>query len=292
MTEDIDSKLVSSFCPVRDDKGHKGTFGTALICAGSEFMTGAQTLSAEGALRSGVGMVRVFAPGNSMTGTKVNCPCAMYTPYADTAEETVRTAGKLLGRISCVLIGPGLDTEDERNAALLYFVLCNAEHLVIDASALTLIAKESMTFLPLLSQRTAKGLSPAVLTPHAGEFKRLAGKADEEACIAFASKNDCIVILKDHNTFISVRGEKSYVLDASNSGMSKGGSGDVLAGLLTGLIAQGVSEEKAAVSAVYIHSAAGSYAAEDLGKRAMLPSDLPSFFTDAFEEIMWEAKGE
>ncbi len=292
MTEDIDSKLVSSFCPVRDDKGHKGTFGTALICAGSEFMTGAQTLAAESALRSGAGMVRVFAPGNSMTGTKVNCPCAMYTPFEETPEATVRTAKEILTKADSVLIGPGLDEKDKRVDHLLRFFMETAEHLVIDASALNVLAANKAMFLPALRKRPERHLAPAVLTPHIGEFRRLTGRDDREAAAEFSKEYNCITVLKSASTYISILGKEDYTLCNPNSGMSKGGSGDVLAGLLTGLIAQGMSEEKASVSAVYIHSAAGSYAAEDLGKRAMLPSDLPSFFTDAFEEVMWEAKGE
>ena len=82
----IDSELVRSLCPERDENGHKGTFGTVLICAGSEFMTGAQTLATESALRSGVGMVRVFAPRESMVSTRINCPCAMFASFEDTPE--------------------------------------------------------------------------------------------------------------------------------------------------------------------------------------------------------------
>lgn len=288
----IGAELVASLCPERDDKGHKGTFGTVLICAGSENMTGAQTLATESALRSGAGMVRVFAADRSMYSTRINCPCAMYTPYEEGVEDTLRSAAALLDRTSSVLIGPGLDPEDQRNAALLILFIKRAKHLVIDASALNILAREKEDILPLLAQRERNGLAPAVLTPHIGEFARLAGEFGEEQCAAFASKNDCILILKDHNTFISCSGLKAYRLEGNNSGMSKGGSGDVLAGLLAGLLAQGMDEEGAAVSAVYIHSAAGRVAALELGKRSMLPSDIPSYFTDAFEEVMWEAKGE
>jgi len=288
----VTADLVASLCPERDESGHKGTFGTVLICAGSKFMTGAQTLATESSLRSGAGMVRVFADEDSMVSTRVNCPCAMYSPYEEGVEDTLRTAVKLLERSSCVLIGPGLDPDDKRNIALLILFIKRADHLVIDASALNILAGNSEELLPLLKSRTADGHAPAVLTPHVGEFIRLNGESGQDQCISFASKSDCVVVLKDHNTFISSKGDKSYIFEGNNSGMSKGGSGDVLAGLLAGLIAQGMNEEEAAVSAVYIHSAAGRNAAEDLGKRSMLPSDIPSYFTDAFEEVMWEAKGE
>ena len=288
----ISAELIASLCPVRDDKGHKGTFGTALICAGSEDMTGAQTLATESALRSGVGMVRVFAERGSMYATRVNCPCAMYSSYEGSIEDTVKKAAGLLERAGCVLIGPGLDPDDKRNAALLILFIKRAKHLVIDASALNILAREQADILPLLEERQGQGLAPAILTPHVGEFKRLAGETGEEQCVSFASKYNCILILKDHNTFISCSGGRSFRLEGNNSGMSKGGSGDVLAGLITGLTAQGMKEEDSAISAVYIHSAAGRAAAADLGKRSMLPCDIPAYFTDAFEEVMWEAKGE
>jgi NAD(P)H-hydrate epimerase len=288
----IDSELVRSLCPERDENGHKGTFGTVLICAGSEFMTGAQTLATESALRSGVGMVRVFAPRESMVSTSINCPCAMFAPFEDTPEATVRAAKELLTKASAVLIGPGLDEKDKRSSHLLRFFMESAEHLVIDASALNILSANKAMLLPQLRKRPERHLAPAVLTPHIGEFRRLTGKDERKAAAEFSREYNCITVLKSASTYISICGKEDYTISSPNSGMGKGGSGDVLAGLLAGLISQGMSEEDAAVCAVYIHSAAGRVAAEELGKRVMLPSDLPSYFTDVFEEISWEAKGE
>ena len=288
----IDNELVSALCPERDEKGHKGTFGTVLICSGSRFMTGAQTLATESALRSGAGMVRVFAPEESMVSTRVNCPCAMFAAYKDSPEETVRYADELLKNSSSVLIGPGLDTGDKRNLHLLRFLIERADKLVIDASALGILSQNKAMLFPLLKKRAEKGLSRAVLTPHIGEFRRLAGEADIDSCISFSQEMNTVTVLKSASTFISISGKEGYTIDSPNSGMGKGGSGDVLAGLTAGLLAQGMSPEDAAVSAVYIHSLAGKNAAVDLGKRSMLPSDLPSYFTDAFEEIGWDRTGD
>lgn len=288
----IDAELVRGLCPDRDENGHKGTFGAVLICAGSKYMTGAQTLATESALRSGAGMVRVFAPEESFISTRINCPCAMFAPFEDTPEATVRSAKELLKKASSVLIGPGLDEKDKRTAHLLRFFIESAEHLVIDASALNVLSANKAMLLPQLRKRGSRNLAPAILTPHVGEFRRLTGEEGEEAADKFSSEYNCITVLKSASTYISICGKEGYTICNPNSGMGKGGSGDVLAGLLAGLTAQGMSGKDAALSAVYIHSAAGKYAAEDQGKRVMLPSDLPSYFTDAFDEISWEAKGE
>lgn len=288
----VDTDLVRSLCPQRDDRGHKGTFGTLLICAGSEFMTGAQTLATESALRSGVGMVRVFAPEKSMIGTRINCPCAMFAPFEDTPENTVRSAKELLKKTSCVLIGPGLDEKDARVLHLLRFFIENSEHLVIDAGALNILSRNKAVLFPKIRKRQEKNLAPVVLTPHIGEFRRLTGQTDKDSCSSFCKDNNLITVLKNAETYINISGKEEYTVCNPNSGMSKGGSGDVLSGLMAGLIASGMSERDAALSAVYIHSLAGKFAAEDLGKRSMLPSDLPSYFTEAFEEIGWEAKGD
>lgn len=288
----IDADLVRSLCPIRDENGHKGTFGTVLICAGSKYMTGAQTLATESALRSGAGMVRVFAPEDSFISTRINCPCAMFAPFEDTPEAAVRSAKELLKKAGAVLIGPGLDEKDKRTVHLLRFFIETAEHLVIDASALNVLAANKAMLLPQLRKRGSRHLAPAILTPHIGEFRRLTGEEGEDAAARFSQEYNCITVLKSASTYISICGKEDYTICSPNSGMGKGGSGDVLAGLLAGLIAQGMSGKDAALSAVYIHSASGRYAAEDLGKRVMLPSDLPSYFTDAFEEISWEAKGE
>ena len=290
----IDEKLIRSWAPERDENGHKGTFGMALIVAGSKFMTGAQTLAVSSCLRSGVGMVRVLGPDESYISTRVHCPCALFSPFDSSVSSLLRQTSEYLTRATAALIGPGIDTKDKRSFALLSFLLEKAPRLVIDAGALSLLAHYKEELFPLLKSRRANGLEVAILTPHIGEFKRLIGKSyqseDELTGLAaeFAYENDCIVVLKSHTTITQTPEKECYINIMSNSGMSKGGSGDVLAGLITGMLAQGIEPKIAAVSSVYIHGFAGCVAASDVGKRAMLPTDVIENLTYAYESVNWK----
>ncbi len=291
----LDSSLISSFAPKRPQDGHKGTFGRALVCSGSRYMTGALVLCTLAASRSGVGTVQVFAPEDALDPTRINCPCALTSAYPDTPEETVKRAKALLSNATSVAIGPGLDTSDPRNVALLSFFLENAPSLVIDAGALTIISENRNYFFKLLSERVASGLAPAILTPHVGEFKRLL-KIEKEAlvpgeldarCVQFARENKCITVLKNHKSIICTPHSGWYSNYIGNDGMAKGGSGDILTGMIVGFCAQGISEEIAAASAVYMHALTGDVTAEVMGKRAMLPIDYLDFMPKVFEGLGW-----
>lgn len=308
----IDAKVVRSMCPSRSETGHKGDFGTALIVAGSEYMPGAQTLAVSAALRSGVGMVRVLAPRSSYISTSVNCPCALLSPYPDSVAALLREARGLLSRSKAVLIGPGIDTNDIRNKALVELALTSSAATVLDAGGLTLLAEYAEEFFPLLRTRTAAGYSRVIITPHIGEMRRLikaqrrvianengGEDAAEESRITsqtdivraareFSRRLDCIVVLKDAVTTVICPDGEEYISHVTNSGMSKGGSGDVLAGLLTGFLAQGMKPPDAAVSAVYFHSFAGGVAAGEIGRRAMLPTDIIENLSYAYETAGWK----
>ena len=291
----IDENLIKSWAPNRSDEGHKGTFGTALIVAGSEFMTGAQTLAVSSCLRSGAGMVRVLGPKESYVSTRVSCPCALFSPYDNSVSKLLRQTSEYLKRAGAVLIGPGIDTKDPRNYALLSFFLENARSLVIDAGALTLLSSYKEELFQKLLSRKELGLNPAVLTPHVGEFRRLISVGSEvtteeleKKCEKFSADYNCIVVLKNYKTIIQAPGEECYINIMANSGMGKGGSGDVLAGLMTGFLAQGMDPIVASVSSVYIHGFAGAVAGSELGKRAMLPTDVIENLPYAYESVGWK----
>lgn len=287
---DITSEMIKEMCPVRPDNGHKGTFGTVLIAAGSRDMPGAQVLAASSALRSGVGKVKVFAPAESMDATKVNCPCAVLKPWGDTVTSTIRTYDSFARDVKACAIGPGLDEDDDRSFALLEHMIRTSPHLVIDAGALNIVSRDRVFFLGLIKQRVEQGLSPAVLTPHPGEFRRLCGRDAQMTASEFAGENDCILVYKDHETCIygpdGMPGP--FRNKTGNCGMAKGGSGDVLTGLIAGLLSQGMKPMDAAVSGVYIHALAGDITAEIFGKRAMLPTDMVDSLGDAFDLAGWE----
>ena len=287
----LTDEFTRSIAPKRPVSGYKGTFGTALITAGSEYMTGAAVLACGAALRSGCGLVRVYSESRTLDAIRANHPCALQSLREGMPSGVLRTAGRLLESANSVLIGPGIPSDDLNILPLLGLFIREAKTLVIDAGALSAAAHDKENILPMLRHRE----TPAILTPHMGEFARISagvegiGPADssDQAALKLAAKLKSIIVLKNSKTFIALPDGKLYVNDVENSGLAKGGSGDVLAGLTAGLLAQGVSPEEAACAAVRIHSNAGMLAAQDYGTRAMLPSDLEDFFPEAFEKAGW-----
>lgn len=291
----LNSELISGFEPQRPEDGHKNTFGTALICAGSEFMTGAAVMATGAALRSGTGLVKVFSEEKTLAAVSCNEPCALLELRPSAIANLLRKASELCEKSNAVLVGPGIPSDHPDLEPLISLFIEKADNLVLDAGALVGRPDALSRITALLKAREVH----AVITPHVGEFARLAGldKSEvsanaEELALKFASDNNVVVVLKSSRTIIATPDGQMFVNDVSNSGLAKGGSGDVLAGLLTGFLAQGMEPYKAACSAVFIHSAAAEAAAEDLGKRAMLPTDLEFYFRDAYREAGWESEDE
>ena len=198
-------------------------------------------------------------------------------------------AEQLTGKDAC-LIGPGIPPDSEKLGVMLRIAAEHAPHLVLDAGALTRLSHDGEA-MEAVSRRASRGLQPAVLTPHIGEFGRLLPgytRDDMRRAGAWAEEKKVTLVLKSHETNIFTSDGKWYSNAVSNSGLAKGGSGDVLAGLLTGLLAQGMTEEDAAVCAVGIHSLAGRLCAKEHGRRAMLPSMLPGYYDTCFTMLKWE----
>lgn len=287
----LTDELVGSMAPTRPVSGYKGTFGTALITAGSEYMTGAAVLACGAALRSGCGLVRVYSEGRTLDAIRTAHPCALQSLRDGMPSGVLRTATRLLEKADSVLIGPGIPSDDLNILPLLDLFIREAKNLVIDAGALSAAAHDKEHILPLLRHRA----TPAILTPHMGEFARISAGVEgigpddssAQAAMKLAQKLKSVIVLKNSKTVIALPDGRIFLNDAENSGLAKGGSGDVLAGLAAGLLAQGIAPENAACAAVRIHSNAGMLAAEDYGTRAMLPSDLEDFFPEAFERAGW-----
>ena len=281
----LNKELISGFEPQRPDDGHKNTFGTALICAGSEYMSGAAVMAAGAALRTGAGLVRVFSEDKTLDAVRVNEPCALLSLRPFETADLLRKAKELCRNSSAVLIGSGIPEDHKDMEALTFRFIEYAAGLVLDAGALT--------GRPDVWARLAEGLKarkvPAVITPHIGEFARLLRlsnsevieKADELAA-EFAKDNNCVVVLKNAKTLIATPDGKLYVNDAPNSGLAKGGSGDVLTGIITALLAQGLSTAEAAVLGVLLHQKAGRLTREKMGAYGMLPSDVIEMLPAAF----------
>lgn len=287
---DLTKELISGFEPQRPEDGHKNTFGTALICAGSEFMTGAAVMATGAALRSGAGLVKVFSEEKTLDAVRVAEPCALLSLRPQKTAELLRKVKELCGSSNAVLIGSGIPQDMKDLEALICRFLENADNVVLDAGALISKPDQWGRITECLKERK----TPAVITPHIGEFARLLrlSKSEvenraEELAIEFAKDNNVVVVLKSAKTLIAVPDGSVYVNDAPNSGLAKGGSGDVLAGLITGFLAQGMEPYKAACSAVFIHSKAGKAAADEVGTRTMLPADLIVYLPGAYTDAGW-----
>lgn len=263
---------VLSILPDRDPWAHKGDFGKVLLLCGSRGYTGAAYFAAMGALRCGAGLVFLGVPESiyAIEAVKLDAPIVFPLPEQDgmLSEEALPDILERLPKMDAVLVGCGLGQSKgtmEAVKAVLEHAQCPA---ILDADGINLISQH----MDILRRRRF----PTVLTPHAGEFARIGGvtAADSMAsAAAFAKENNCILLLKGHRTCIS-DGKTHYLNKTGNPGMAVGGSGDVLAGMITALIGQGIDPLKAAACGAWLHGAAGDLCAEEMGQYPMLPSDM------------------
>jgi NAD(P)H-hydrate epimerase len=288
----INRDFVMKLAPMRPADGHKGTFGSILVWAGSPGMGGAAFMCANAACRSGTGAVHLWIRNDLVTPMFLAVPQAIAHKIPDNFENAREELSAILPLMSAAVIGPGLDLSDSFvRDGILYFAEY-AKNLLVDAGALTVIAREPDVFAPVFAGRIKSGLPPAVFTPHPGEFSRLVPDWNKEdrmgGAKAFAEAWKVVVVLKGHKTIVSTPAGACYINSTGNDGLAKGGSGDVLSGLIGSLLAQGMRPDEAAVSGVYLHGLSGDYAASALGRRYMQPTDLFAFFTDAFRHVRWE----
>lgn len=263
---------VLSLLPDRDPWGHKGTFGKLLLLCGSRGYTGAAYLSAMGALRCGAGLVFLGVPESiyAIEAVKLTEPVVFPLPDAQgkLSAEAITEILERLPQMDVVLIGPGLG-QSPGTLAVVQAVLAQARcPVILDADGINLLAEHK----DILRGRKV----PTILTPHDGEFARLGGRITQErmeGAAAFARKMGCVLLLKGHETWIT-DGTTHYRNKTGNPGMAVGGSGDVLAGMIAGLLGQGLPPIQAAACGAWLHGAAGDLTARDLGQYAMLPTDL------------------
>lgn len=255
----------------RDKNSHKGSFGTTLAVVGSYGMAGAAVISGKAAIKSGVGIVKLASAKENYTALAVSCPEAIQIPLSgdDTDGETLLSA---LDGAKSLLIGCGMG-QSERAAENIALLLENTTlPTLLDADGINNIASR----ISILKKVKA----PLVLTPHPGEMARLTGKtvAEIEAdrfgiAKSFAEEFGVWLCLKGANTVIAAPDGRLFVNLTGNPGMAKGGSGDMLAGLMAGLLAYN-EPEKAILSAVWLHSLAGDKARDRFGERSMTVSDM------------------
>lgn len=269
---ELNHKAVLSLLPDRDPWGHKGNYGKLLLLCGSRGFTGAAALAAMGALRSGAGLVYLGVPEciYEIEAVKLLEPVVFPMPCED-GKFSKKAASDILNRLpgmDAVLIGPGLGQSDGTLAVLKTVLEHFQGPVVVDADGINLLAQHKY----LLRGRTGV----TILTPHDGEFARLAGTLGtdrHQAASALAGELGCIVVRKGHETLIT-DGVVCYRNRTGNPGMAVGGSGDVLAGMIVSLLGQGIAPVEAAAAAVWLHGAAGDLCEKEMGQYGMLPSDL------------------
>lgn len=267
-----------NWLPLRTAEGNKGTFGKALIIAGSKHMCGAAYFSAKASLMMGAGMVRIFTSENNRSVLQQLLPEVLMSTYQDewNKEELTKELQKACAWATTILIGPGLSTDLQAQWMVEELLKTETEKtLIMDADALNILSKQMNPFYQTKLH--------CVLTPHMGEMSRISGYSMEKLkenpveCIQTFQKNFIKapeIIMKDARTLTLTSEKHCYINLTGNNGMATAGSGDVLAGIVTGLIAQGIKPCKAAPFGVWFHGKAGDFARDQKGERSMLASDI------------------
>lgn len=272
--------------PRRREDTHKGDYGKLLIIGGAVGYTGAPTLCARAAVRAGAGLVYLGVPATIYEITAVKNDEAMPFPLpaepgGGVAADAAQTVLERLNGCDVCALGPGMGKGAGTAAVVRAVLTCaQAKPLVLDADALNVLRP----MLPLL--RAYPGC--AVLTPHAGEFACLGGERTGDAAadaLRFAQAWNCVLVLKGHRSVVAFPDGKVTITTHGNPGMAKGGSGDVLTGVIAALLGQ-LDAEKAVTTGVYLHSLAGDLCAERLGEYAMTATDLIETLPEATKRII------
>ena len=268
LTDDDTMKLL----PPRNPAGNKGTFGKVLVIAGSKGMCGAALFAAEAALRSGAGMVKILTDEANRTIVQTALPEALLAVYKkkDELPDLIR---ENLAWADAAAAGPGLGVSKRTRLIIETLLKECTLPLVIDADGLNVIGEDT--------ELLEKHEGPLFITPHMGEMARLTGRtiADLKAdpigsALDYAGASDAQVLLKDARTVTARKDGTVYINASGNAGMATAGSGDVLTGILAGLLAQGTDPGCAGALAAFIHGRAGDKAKETMGESGMIASDI------------------
>jgi len=276
----ITERHVAEIIRQRDPFSHKGSYGHALLVAGSFGKMGAAVLAAKASLRTGVGLLSVHIPKCGYGILQTAVPEAMVICDEN---ETLISAAIPLDNFSTIGVGCGLGTAPETANAVKQLIQHFKQPIVIDADAINMLS-ENKTWLAFVPANS-------IFTPHPKEFERLVGKTKNEQAqtqlqIEFSKSYGIYVVLKGHHTRISCPNGKCYANTTGNAGMAKGGTGDALTGMITALLAQGYGPEQACVAGVYLHGLAGDVAVKALGEFSLLASDLIENIGNAFLKIL------
>ncbi|MBN1821123.1 MAG: NAD(P)H-hydrate dehydratase [Prolixibacteraceae bacterium] len=281
----ISEKEIADLIPVRSKFTHKGTVGHALLISGSYGKMGAAVLASKGCLRAGVGLLTTHVPRLGYGIIQATVPEAM---CSIDRSDLIFTEFPDPSKFTAIGVGPGLDTKHNTQRALYELVECATKPMVIDADALNILSmhQEWLEELP----------ENSILTPHPGEFKRLVGGSENSykrlmLQKEFAEKYKVIVVLKGAYTTIVLPNRKVFFNSTGNPGMATAGCGDTLTGILTGLLAQGIKAESAAVIGVYIHGLAADIALQNSSEESLIAGDIIDNLGKAFLKIKSSKKG-
>lgn len=284
----LETSMIADILPKRAKDSNKGTYGKVFCLCGSLGMVGAAYLAASGALRCGAGLVTLGVPQSVYLpiASKLN-ECMVYpldaTKGGSIAYSSLERILELSKSATVMLIGCGLSRDDETQRLVQELVQKADCPIILDADGINAFEGH----INLL--RTSK--NELILTPHPGEMARLCGKSIEEIqhnrleiAQKFAKENELTLVLKGANTIIAAKDGHTFINPTGNPGMAKGGSGDILAGMIAAFAAQGIAPEKSACCGVFIHGSAGDRAAEKLSQYGMIPTDMlmevPQIFRD------------
>ena len=263
---------VLNILPDRQPNTHKGDYGKVLLLCGSLGYTGAAALSAMGALRCGAGLVYLGVPNCIYAIEAIKMNEAIVLPLKDLngkfSKEAFEEISPLLEKVDAVLIGPGMGQSDDCRQLLISVLNAFKGPVVLDADGINLICSHK----DILRGRAC----PTIITPHEGEFSRIYGKEISDRiddAKLLARDLGAVVLLKGHKTVIT-DSSTTYVNSTGNPGMAVGGSGDMLSGMITGLVGQGIPCLEAAASAAWLHGAAGDLCAVEMGQYGLLPTDM------------------
>lgn len=271
----IDKPQAQLFYKQREKYSHKGTYGHSLLIGGSKGKMGAMVLATKAALRAGSGLATAFIPECGLTILQTTVPEAMVQTASST--DLITDFNSNL-EATAIAVGPGLGVDAKTKAALKSILEKSEQPMVIDADAINLIAGS-----PTLLKKVPKH---SVFTPHPGELaKLLKGWKDDfdklKKAKAFCKKNEMVMVIKGANT-VTVFNEDLFINTTGNPGMATAGSGDVLTGVITGLLAQGYDPPVAAMFGVYLHGSAGNLGVQDHGYEALLAGDIIDHLGKAF----------
>ena len=285
----ISEAMLSALIKPRSANSHKGTYGHVLLVGGSPGMVGAIMMSSQAALRTGAGLVTAAVPESLTAVVDSSLMEVMTAPLAQTGQsaialEALPAIENLLGTVSVCAVGPGMSRYPEAGAIIRHILERSGVPLVIDADGLNALEND----VAILKDRQV----PIVLTPHPGEMARLTGKTIEEIqsqrleiAQTFAREWGVTLVLKGNKTIIANPSGEVYINISGNPGMATAGSGDVLTGIITGLIAQGLKPQDAAFAGVYLHGLAGDLAAQIKGEPGLIAGDLISCIPEVLKKF-------